>query len=236
MTLREIPVEEVAEQVIMHPFGDLTVRQRVVPLDVDINRYGGAPLDETRKFHIESITFGDGVSAKFDEVRDAFAPAQFYQLSDDEKLSAPAFQSLPAGCTTIRPDQRPSLQPLLENWIEVEPQYDTVVIDKKDQGNALPKLEDQPPAYTIRPDNMSAAARIGAAARSQMRRTGSDKFMEGPVGRVPSRVAVRDPQYHVVNMDNLQPSSETPFGSHLEATQVCRKQGVGRQVVGVHEV
>ena len=75
----------------VHPLADLRVSQRVVPLDTDIDRFGSAvPIQ--RRFTV-SLVGASGV----ERVNEAFAPAQFRDMSDDEKLTAPAFEFLPAG-------------------------------------------------------------------------------------------------------------------------------------------
>jgi uncharacterized protein DUF6603 len=80
---------------LVHPLADLRVVQHVVPLDRDIDRFGSAVPVE-RSFSI-TVVAPAGASQTVQEVDDFFAPGEFRQMSDDAKLSAPAFESLPAG-------------------------------------------------------------------------------------------------------------------------------------------
>jgi hypothetical protein len=68
----------------------------IVPLDLDISRFGQAAPAGARRFTISSISLG-GQNQTVRPLRDFFAPAQFFDMSDDEKLSRPSFEPMPAG-------------------------------------------------------------------------------------------------------------------------------------------
>jgi hypothetical protein len=81
----------------IHPLSTLTVKQSVVPLNLRITRFGNArPVGGPQEFRVQKITVGQ---QSFDPaiVRDHFAPAQFRDMTDDEKLSSASFELLPAG-------------------------------------------------------------------------------------------------------------------------------------------
>jgi len=95
VSLREDPTGAVR----IHPLSTLTVKQSVVPLNVSISRFGNTrPAGGPQEFRISQIVVGSA-SLSPNIVRDHFAPAQFRDLSDDDKLSSPAFQLLPAGAS-----------------------------------------------------------------------------------------------------------------------------------------
>ncbi|MEP7304355.1 MAG: DUF6603 domain-containing protein [Acidobacteriota bacterium] len=94
VSLREGP----SSAVRIHPLSTLTVKQGVVPLNVPISRFGNTrPVGGPQVFRIQQIVVGSASFTTPDVVRDQFAPAQFRDLSDDEKLSSPSFELLPAG-------------------------------------------------------------------------------------------------------------------------------------------
>jgi len=94
VSLREGP----AGAVRIHPLSTLTVKQGVVPLNVPISRFGNArPVGGPQEVRIQQIVVGSVSFTTPDVVRDNFAPAQFRDLSDDDKLSSPSFELLPAG-------------------------------------------------------------------------------------------------------------------------------------------
>jgi uncharacterized protein DUF6603 len=94
VTFRETaPVSEI----MAHPFGTLAVKQNVVPLKLRITRFGAARPTESQPFSIQKVMVGDQVDTAQREVEDFFAPAQFRDFTDDEKMSAPSFQKFSAG-------------------------------------------------------------------------------------------------------------------------------------------
>jgi len=93
VSLREGP----ANAPRIHPLATLTVKQSVVPLNMTITRFGNArPAGGPQEFRVQKIKIGD-VFFEPTVVRDHFAPAQFRDMADDEKLSSPSFELLPAG-------------------------------------------------------------------------------------------------------------------------------------------
>jgi hypothetical protein len=85
-------------RVVAHPLGTLTVSQGVVPLNLtrDIDRIGAATPSGGRRFAITAVRIGtDPVATS--PARDQFAPAQFFDLTDDERLAAPSFEEMDSG-------------------------------------------------------------------------------------------------------------------------------------------
>jgi hypothetical protein len=77
--------------VLLHPFGVLTVSQKVAPLDYAIDRFGNQRPSGDTTF---SMSWAAGAT---DEAREEFAVANFTTLSDDQKLSRPSFEQLKSG-------------------------------------------------------------------------------------------------------------------------------------------
>ena len=79
-----------------HPAAGLKVMQRVVPLGLTIQKFGaGAPSGDTQ-FSITAVT-ADGAEENTTPVEDEFAPAQFLNMSDDDELASPSFETFDAG-------------------------------------------------------------------------------------------------------------------------------------------
>mgnify|MGYP001157895446 FL=1 len=100
VALREIPAEEQADKLILHPFGILEVSQKVAPLDMDINKFGAnAPLEIHRYFNVKSLLIGaeDFGQDRLDVIKEQFAPAQYREMKDSEKLSSQSFAPMPGG-------------------------------------------------------------------------------------------------------------------------------------------
>jgi hypothetical protein len=82
----------------VHPGGGVEVRQRLAPTDLALERYGSATVSGTRTITITSPTIG-GAAAEpsADIVDDWFATAQYLELADAERLSAPSFERMTCG-------------------------------------------------------------------------------------------------------------------------------------------
>lgn len=89
-------VEAVPGTVLVHPLGGLGFRQRLLPLGKVLRKHGTATIGDPGAFAIAGLTLGGATVASRD-VEEDFAPGEFEPLSDDEKLSRPAFEALPAG-------------------------------------------------------------------------------------------------------------------------------------------
>src|SRR5260370_41964806 len=76
--------------------GSLTVREKVVPLDVPISKFGNYTPADGSQFSIAGVTLG-GNPTPSNPVQDAFGRGQFQQLSDNAKLPAPACEQFDCG-------------------------------------------------------------------------------------------------------------------------------------------
>jgi hypothetical protein len=84
------------QTLVVHPMGTLTVKENVVPLDLEIARYGNAAPSDGTEFSISSVQI-NAASESIQSIQDYFAPGQFLNLSDADKLSDPSFEMYDAG-------------------------------------------------------------------------------------------------------------------------------------------
>jgi hypothetical protein len=95
-------IEGAGGQPVVHPSGVLTISQKVVPF-VEIDKVGSQQPAGANWFTIKSVRIGaerDGVTLSRDDfsyVKEQFAPAQFFEMSDEEKLSRKSFEEYDAG-------------------------------------------------------------------------------------------------------------------------------------------
>ena len=86
-------IELTADNIVIHPMGVLTFSERLAPLDISINKFGNKiPLDANRFEIISSDT-----DVTTDKVKEQFAPANFFEKTDHEKLSDASFVLLNSG-------------------------------------------------------------------------------------------------------------------------------------------
>jgi hypothetical protein len=175
VALRQIPAE--SGVVLAHPLGQLTVTQNVVPLNLTIDRYGGAVPAGERRFGIDSVTLGSDPNPPRQTVRDWFAPGQFLDLSDTERLSRPSFEKLDAGLRIGGDEVAFGGANGRQELMAVAPvAYETALIDRRGQAVAAG-------SYTPDPVRLAAAVALGAVARKGVAHTGRTRY-RGPAGGV----------------------------------------------------
>ena len=125
VTLRKIADEQAP--LVLHPVGSFVVAQKLVPLGVTIDKVGAQVPSDVRKIAITSARSGTQTLDLDDEL-DSFAPAQFKNMDDAARLSAPAFQNMPAG-VQIRSGAGLGLGDMVKRKLE----YELTIIDKEPQ-------------------------------------------------------------------------------------------------------
>ena len=157
----------------MHPLGGgLSVKQTVVPLEVEISKFGNAPLTGDRIFQINSLTINE-IATPFTSVEDFFAPAQFLDLTDDEKLACPSFESLPAGLSVTAKSF--SVTDSAPNIIEDEAiAYETIFVDSKFEAETNEKRRGK--EFKIDIDMVELHLYLGSAVRRSPSRSGNNKY------------------------------------------------------------
>jgi hypothetical protein len=86
VSLRKLPAAEAA--LVLHPVGVLRVSQRALPLELKLDKVGNQKPNDVNRLTLKVLSGGLG---KKGDVLEQFAPAQFQNMSDGEKLSRPAF-------------------------------------------------------------------------------------------------------------------------------------------------
>ncbi len=135
VALRDLGLDAGAD-LLIHPQARFGVQQTVLPLGLQIARYGNRSLKDDGRFVILRVRIG-GAEAQQESVVALFAPAQYLEMTAAEKLVAPAYQAFDAGLTVLPRGASGGEQ------IQVQPQYEDVIIDRgdrtaSDQRSSLP--------------------------------------------------------------------------------------------------
>ena len=222
VTLRDI--KPGAGEVLMHPFGDLTVRQRVLPLNVTIQKFGETQPIGPLRFEVTAASVGgEDASSRAESVREHFAPARFFELSDAEKLSRPGFEALEAG-------RRIATEGFEEPaGVETNFDYEDILVDV-DPDTGFKQRRGQPKTY--RPPAAVAEALSHAGVPEPDPELG---------------IALDEPVHVVASMSDLgqpeEPGATVAEGlTYTEALERMRDHEAGApedrgklQVVGAHE-
>jgi hypothetical protein len=167
---------------ILHPYGFLDVSQKLAPLSIPIQRFGATAPDRGTVFQIVDVRVG-GSFAPTVATREEFAPAQFFDMSDAEKLSRPSFDEFDAG-VAIGGDPLPHTDAMQQREVQYEVIY-------------LPERHPVRRRFGM-PVNLAGFSILGAAAsRSPLSRATTSP---SPLSEL---VSVRRDRYAVVSADNL---------------------------------
>jgi len=113
----------------VHPLGLLDVRQHAVPLEKIITHVGANPVPEGQRRVNLGVPLIDGTPAgALSEVTDLFSPGAFLELTEDDKLSRPSFEPMPAGARVRPPGEKVDFAGARETDLE----YETFVCDDDD--------------------------------------------------------------------------------------------------------
>jgi hypothetical protein len=138
---------------------------------MDISRFGPAAPAGARRFTISSVSLGEE-DQETDPVRDFFAPAQFFEMSDDEKLSRPSFEPMPAGISLGSDEFLFTAD--TTDWLELETiKFETIIVDKEKNESRHSAPDD---SYQLSPELLGIQASFGAAGASDLRRSGRAKY------------------------------------------------------------
>lgn len=214
VTLRDVSS---GPRVLAHPLGRLTVRQRIVPLNVEIARFGNAVPSAARRFTLTVEIGGRAPQPSAEAVKDLFAAAQFFELSDDEKLSRPSFEPFEAGLS-FGPAGTAHGSTTVADY-----DYETRIID-------LQRRTISPGGpYILDPEIAVALAELGAAAFSPAAAAGPGKYRGEKLD-----IRVKEPSYVVASEDDLVVLGADGAGSYTEALQ--RRRDLFREARGVQVV
>ncbi|WP_254764256.1 DUF6603 domain-containing protein [Natrinema marinum] len=180
-TFRETDDDE--DTVLAHPTGTIGVRQTVTPLEREIEKFGNASPTGYTKFAIEAV--GGDVDLS-DDLFEQFAPAQYLELTDSQKMESPAFESMRAGREMRHPGLYPGYRSRGQraaNVVSTELGYECTVVDRP-RGNWGTPLQDLGKFRSQGLDHLSglspavadALSNVGAVANGDLRTAGTNRF------------------------------------------------------------
>ena len=216
---------------ILDPLGRLAVKQQVAPLNSarDIDLYGGAPVIGNRRFTLAATLNGQPLQTT-QTLRDQFAPAQLFAMSDDEKLAAPSFEQMDAGL--VFGSDAVSFD--ATQLVAANLQYESIVIDAPiPEGAPLPPSQ----TYVLQPAQLAFHSLTGAAARAPVRRVGRARFRTPDAAPA---VSLAKPAWDIVPLDGGAPAPVDPavrtWSEHLAVLNSLNRAGAHWQLVPANEV
>jgi len=189
-------------EILLDPAGDLVLSQKSVPLNQPIERFAETKLPEPVRFGVASPSVnGTSVAATdWTLVTNEFAPAQFSEMSDDQKLSSESFVALPSGIAI-------DVGANTGNSTPAALTYDLIILDSsRNPGRPVRFLP--PRAMQI------ASASSGPSARAPWRSAGLGAF--SPASDAVPKAALSGRTFSLVSTEDL---SAQPGAGAVAATR-----------------
>jgi hypothetical protein len=214
---------------VVHPVGSLQVREKVVPFEQPITKYGNARPTDGTYFTIASVTV-DSKPEPQSWLTDEFAIGQYTDLSDDQKVTAQSYQPMKSGVTIGSADL------VFSRDVPCIVAYQDGYIDDDQTALRLGRFAGMTAAIH------NAYARLGAGFVSAARTKGVTAFT--PAGTI-SAVKTDGLKYVVASTDDLsvrtdvlgQPTTHLGATTALQAHLASNPGARGLlQVVAVSEV
>jgi hypothetical protein len=220
-----VSVRQIADggRLLAHPLARPQVHERLVPLGLAITRFGEAVPSAGTQFTITNLNIGSGPTIAHEAIEDDFAPAQFFDLSDEEKLERPSFERHAAGVrVTASPDLVTVGTPVAVKTTE----YETFYIDTP---GALPRSD---PVRVKPPLGDLGVVLAYGAARQATTTTARGRYQ---AAGHPIRVA--EPAFVAVDRTTLAASGVGPAAgatfSDLHALVAANRN---LQIIAKHEI
>ena len=191
-----------AELLMLHPNELLTVRQNTVPLGVSIDKFGARKPQGANKFNVQLID-KNNTEIPSVLVQNRFAPAQFIDMTDDEKLNAPSYELFDGGISFDGLDMV-----VFDSFISMPVVYETSVIDD-------PLMAQQPSVKTPEINTNFAHGLLNNSLSNSV-------FGQLPRLKSVAAQAIRE-QYLVVDAVTMKPADGTVItSSRVEAIQTLK--------------
>jgi hypothetical protein len=215
---------------VAHPLGRLSIRQRAVPFDLDIDRLGTKRLTGGRqRVAVQKVTLNGTDLDHFDSTSESFARGQYMELSDAERLTGKVFEPFPSGVTVgVEGYRAPDALAR-----DVRAGFETVRLDPV-PGGLISRWATTHLAFIVADlDASVASSKLGAAARSDRavarRRAMSSLAL--------TAVAVDEPPLALVGQGTLHEVASL-FGPAATSETLAKQQAAtgGQRVVEAFEV
>ena len=189
VSVKEVDVGDNA--IIVDPQGVLSINQKVVPLNTAIQKFGSQLPTDGNVFKIEKVFVGsDAEEFETTTLQESFAPAQFFEKTDAEKLSSKSFERFESGVNLVQSEKFSANYTALRS-VEYELFY------SDEQRNQ--RIRRKPGLFN--PDGLvfNALASKGALADSPLSYENKPKS-----SLAPDAVKMKGEHFAVVNVNDMQ--------------------------------
>jgi hypothetical protein len=192
-------------EVLAHPSATLEFNQRAIPLQLQLQRFGAAQPKGDTLFDLVALQAGAPLEPE--PLTAEFAPAQFRALSDDDRISAPAFELHKSGLRA-----NPAALVSFSAAVSRDFGYESGVRDAAALEIAVDVRRRSSLVFV---DKVSAQQALGGSALAR------SALYQERVDALPSPQQIRPAAggFAVVNADTFEAVAATPLGNHSLARQ-----------------
>jgi hypothetical protein len=200
-------IDQPPDKLVVHPFGVLTFSERLAPLKVSIDKFGSQVPQNARQFTLTDIR-SNTTDLTTEDVTDQFAPAQFFELNDDEKLSRPSFEPLTSGFRIAASGALQTPQPVSKSV-----NYELTYLRKSRFSFSFAGI------YNLAKGLFKTAAKGGAVSRASL-----SHLNNRVSSNAPEAVDIKPQRYGIANLNDLQlHSPELIADSYSEAASMYQQ-------------
>jgi hypothetical protein len=185
---------------VLHPLGTLQVSQRFIPLALPLDKVGNQKPSDIKKATV-SVDAAGGLAVR-GPMRDRFAVAQYRNMDDAAKLSAPAFELLESGVELGAAGNPWVTGPAGTRTVR----YESIIVDTAYERFPVQYFEFWGELFV----HFAAGASVSRSALSRAKELKRQPFEK--------KVAVKDAGFVVAHQSDNTAFAESAFGSHAEAT------------------
>jgi hypothetical protein len=224
-----VSLKDVGSQVV-HPLARLEVHESVVPLGLAITRFGSATVAGATSFAIVDYQV-NGSTVVYEAIQDDFAPAQYFELSEEEKLARPSFEQHDAG-VRLTVEKLTACGGAVSKTISYETYY-------VDQPGVLRTDPGTPPKPFVL-GALSTVLAIGASGRAAIRTAGDRRYTAPgtPVQVAPQSFVIADRSS--LTLAGLGAPQGSTYSDAAAVLQSALEQSPARraalQIVSSHEL
>lgn len=210
---------------LAHPLGVVTLAQKAIPFEVEIDRMGTVPLTEGKAtFTVDKVLVGGAETQAWEKVTDHFARGQFMDLTEQQKLEGRSFETFTSGARIGTTDYRVGTV-----GTTVKADYEVEILEPEPELNLHWKVVHRL-IEVLDADTAATLAGFGAAAAS-------DRARAAELRPTAARVAMREVPLAVVDAGTLQETVTVTVGPRTsEALAAAAAQASGGFVVEAFEV
>lgn len=206
------------EGLILTSNGSIEISQKIVPLKVEISKFGQFSPGDFTEFEVLKVRFGS-TDIDVNYITDSFAPANFLDLSDADKLSLPSFNDQNSGVSLRATDDMQA-----GTVMDREVEYEQLIMDETNSG---PKVTRLPSKHRFQMSEVTFFSRTGAIRKSALSASRSRVIND-------KKVVLKKPKYSVVNTNNLNALENAAELSYMEAVQFAKAADItGKQSIQV---